>query len=278
MTTMKKIVAIILLFSVFSGKITLAAQDVFSKDAVFKNEDVEFKQIDEHTWLGYGNLVYNESLYLVEGSDKAVLIDAGTRIKDLDKIVAKLTKKPVMLVATHVHSDHVGSAISYFPEIYLCPADTLLIPQVMPTYKGKVLFLKDGEIIDLGGRKLEVIYTPGHTPGSITLIDKKAGYGFSGDSFGSGNLLLTGTLSTLISTCEKTKKIMDEQGIRYLFPGHVLDKNVETKQRVVDLLSLSKDILAGKISGEKNTRAQMGLNLVVEKYGVRLNFNKDAIN
>lgn len=41
----------------------------------------------------------------------AVLIDAGTRIKDLDKIVAKLTNKPVMLVATHVHGDHTGSAI-----------------------------------------------------------------------------------------------------------------------------------------------------------------------
>lgn len=69
-------------------------------------------------------MMYNESLYLLEGKDKAVLIDAGTRIKDLDKIVATITKKPIMLVATHVHPDHTGSAIEYFPELYINPAYT----------------------------------------------------------------------------------------------------------------------------------------------------------
>ena len=73
-------------------------------------------------------MMYNESLYLLEGNDKAVLIDAGTKIKDLDKIVASITKKPIMLVATHVHPDHTGSAINYFPEIYINPADTSVIP------------------------------------------------------------------------------------------------------------------------------------------------------
>ena len=95
---------------------------------VFKNDDVVFHQIDEHTWVGTGHMMYNESLYLVEGNDKAVLIDAGTKIKDLDKIVASITKKPIMLVATHVHPDHTGSAIDYFPEIYINPADTVVIP------------------------------------------------------------------------------------------------------------------------------------------------------
>ncbi len=274
---MKRIVAVILLFSLYSGMHSIVAQDVFYKDVVFKNEDVEFKQIDEHTWLGYGHLVYNESIYLVEGNDKAVLIDAGTRIKDLDKIVAQLTNKPIMLMATHVHGDHTGSAISYFPELYICPNDTVQIRQVMPTYKGKVKFLKDGEIIDLGGRKLEVLFTPGHTPGSITLIDKMAGYGFSGDSFGSGNLLLTGTISTLIASCEKTKSVMEKFNIQYLFPGHVQDKKVETQQRVADILALSKDILSGKISGEKNDRSQMGLSLLAVKNGFRLNYSQAAI-
>jgi hydroxyacylglutathione hydrolase len=101
------------------------------------------------------------------------LIDAGTRIKNLDKIVASITKKPIMLVATHVHRDHTGSAIDCFPEIYINPADTTGIPQAMPNYKGKVKYLKDGEIIDLGGRKLEVVFTPAHTTGSTTFIDKE---------------------------------------------------------------------------------------------------------
>ena len=128
---------------------------------VLRNEDVIFHQIDEHTWFGTGHLMANESLYLVEGETKAILIDAGTKIKDLDKLVASITDKPVTLVATHVHPDHTGSAIDYFPEIYINPADTIGIPEFMPNYKGKVCFLTDGEILDLGGRTLEVVFTPG---------------------------------------------------------------------------------------------------------------------
>ena len=131
---------------------------------VLRNEDVIFHQIDEHTWFGTGHLMANESLYLVEGETKAILIDAGTKIKDLDKLVASITDKPVTLVATHVHPDHTGSAIDYFPEIYINPADTIGIPEFMPNYKGKVCFLTDGEILDLGGRTLEVVLLPGILP------------------------------------------------------------------------------------------------------------------
>lgn len=244
---------------------------------VFKNEDVVFHQIDEHTWVGSGHLVYNESLYLVEGNNKAVLIDAGTRIKDLDKIVASITKKPIMLVATHVHRDHTGSAIDYFPEIYINPGDSVAVSQVMPNYKGKIKYLKDGEIIDLGGRKLEVVFTPAHTPGCTTFIDREAGYGFSGDSFGSGNLLLTMNFSTLIVTCEKTSSIMNKYGIKYLYPGHYSGKNIETKKRVDDMITLSKDVLSGKVKGVPNPTGQMGLNLLVNDYGVKINYTEKAL-
>ncbi len=254
-----------------------AQQSNLNGKEVFKNNDVVFHQIDEHTWVGTGHMIYNESLYLVEGTNKAVLIDAGTNIKDLKKIVATITKKPIILVATHVHPDHTGSSIDYFPEIYINPADTILIPQMMPDYKGKVKYLKDGEEIDLGGRKLEVVFTPAHTPGSTTFIDKDAAYGFSGDSFGSGNLLLSLDFSTLIATCEKTSAIMQKYGIKYLFPGHYFGDNVETKQRVDDMITLSQDVLSGKVKGKENPNGMMGLNLVVSDYGVRINYSDKAI-
>lgn len=219
----------------------------------------------------------NESLYLVEGADKAVLIDAGTNIKDLDKIVASITDKPVMLVATHVHPDHTGSAINYFPELYLNSADTVNIPMMMPDYKGEVIFLKDGEIIDLGGRQLEVAFTPGHTPGSTTFIDKDAHYGFSGDAFGSGNLLLTTNFSTLLATCEKTSAIMEKYGIESFYPGHFFGMNKETKQRVDDMITLSKDVLSGKVKGEENPSGMLGLNMVVSDYGVRINYSEQGL-
>ena len=69
---------------------------------VLRNEDVIFHQIDEHTWFGTGHLMANESLYLVEGETKAILIDAGTKIKDLDKLVAssRLRWSPRMCIRT----------------------------------------------------------------------------------------------------------------------------------------------------------------------------------
>ena len=239
---------------------------------VFKNDDVVFHQIDEHTWVGTGHMMANESLYLVEGNDKAVLIDAGTKITDLDKIAASITNKPLMLVATHAHPDHTGSAITYFPELYINPADAAT--PFMANYKGKIKDLTDGEIIDLGGRTLEVVFTPGHTPGSTTFIDRKAGYGFSGDSFGSGNLLLSGTFSTLLATCQKTSTIMEKYLIKYFYPGHYFGKNVETKQRVDDIATISKDVLSGKVKGEANVRGGMGGNLIISAYGVRINYSE----
>lgn len=275
---MKKLVLSIILFTSFqvASFAQMPASQIEGKE-VYKGDDVVFHQIDEHTWVGTGRVMFNESVYLVEGSNKAVLIDAGTKIADLDKIVASITKKTVMLVATHVHPDHTGSAIDYFPEIYINAGDTVNIPQMMPNYKGKVKFLKDGEIIDLGGRKLEVVFTPGHTPGSTTFIDKEAGYGFSGDSFGSGNLLLLTDFSTLITTCVKTSAIMEKYGIKYLYPGHFFGKNLETKERVDNEITLSKGILSGKLKGQENPQGMLGLNLVINDYGVRINYNAGSI-
>ena len=63
-------------------------------------------------------------------------------------------------------------------------------------------YLSNGQIFDLGNRKIEVVFTPGHTYGSVTFIDRDKHYGFSGDAFGSGNLLVFTNLSTEIKGCE----------------------------------------------------------------------------
>ena len=162
---------------------------------VYQDDEVVFRQLDEHTWIGNGHRVYNESLYLVEGNDRALLIDAGTRIPELDQIVAKITSKPVTLMLTHAHGDHAGG-VGPFPEVYLNAGDMPIVPNNMRNYKGQIKYLNDGEVIDLGGREIEVIFTPGHTAGSATFFDKAKHYGFSGDAFGSTNLLGFTNLST----------------------------------------------------------------------------------
>lgn len=252
------------------------ATEIAGKE-VFKNDDIVFHQIDDHTWVGTGRMMANESIYLVEGNNKALLIDAGTNIKDLDKIVGSITRKPIMLVATHVHPDHTGTSIDVFPEIFINQGDTVNIPQFMSGYKGSVKYLKDSQVIDLGGRTIEVVFTPAHTPGSTTFVDKAAAYGFSGDSFGSGNLLLTGDFSTLLATCQKMSSIMEKSGIKFLYPGHFFGKNIETKQRVDDMETISRDVLSGKLKGSANPNGMMGLDQLINLYGVRINFNEKAL-
>lgn len=240
---------------------------------VFRNDDVVFRQLDEHTWVGTGHLMSNESVYLVEGEARAVLIDAGQKIDRLDKIVASLTKKPVMLVATHAHPDHTGSAINDFPELWISPADAA--SRFVRGYTGTLKELKDGQVIDLGWRTLEVVTTPAHTPGSTTFIDKKAGYGFSGDSFGNGNLLLMAPFSTLLATCQKMSAVMEKNGIKFLYPGHYFGTNPETKQRVDDMITICKDVIAGKLKGQPG--GMMGLQMFVDAYGVKIHYNENSV-
>ncbi|MDD2289845.1 MAG: MBL fold metallo-hydrolase [Bacteroidales bacterium] len=274
---MKKFILSFLLLVVFSN--IMFSQDTLKIEGrvVFSNDDVVFHQIDEHTWVGSGHQMWHESLYLVEGSDRAVLIDAGTNIQDLDKIVASIARKPVMLVATHVHPDHTGPSINCFPQVYINPGDTNQIPEFMGNYKGVVKYLKDREIIYLGNRQLEVVFTPGHTKGSTTFIDKNAGYGFSGDSFGTGLLLLGVDFSTFIATCKKMCSIMEEYDIRYLYPGHYNDSNMETLRKIKDMLALSQHVLSGEIKGVANPDNTFGLNFSVDGNRYRIIYNESAI-
>ncbi len=248
----------------------------YTEKVVYEGPDVIIRQIDDHTWEGNGHLVYNESIYIVEGSERALLIDAGTAIKDLDKIVAGITSKPVTLVATHIHADHTGSAINYFPEIWVNIADTVNVPSnidIHKWHKGKINYLSDGQVFDLGDREIEVMFTPGHTPGSTTFFDKEKGYGFSGDAFGSTNLLLTTNFSTLLNTCSRVESYMEKNGIEKLYPGHYHGSNHETLKRVKDMKRMSEEMLNGTRKGMVNPKPSMNLDGVVEDFGVKINYS-----
>jgi glyoxylase-like metal-dependent hydrolase (beta-lactamase superfamily II) len=155
--------------------------------------------------------------YLIVGGNRAVLFDTGMGISNIQAVVAGLTKLPVSVVNSHTHNDHVGDNWR-FSDIYGMDTDFTrtnargskedaqaeLAPDeicgALPAgfdakaYATKPFhithWLHDGDKIDLGGRTLQVIGTPGHTPDAIALLDEKNGLLFTGDSFYLGPIYL----------------------------------------------------------------------------------------
>jgi glyoxylase-like metal-dependent hydrolase (beta-lactamase superfamily II) len=147
----------------------------------------------------------------------------------------------------------------------------------MPDYKGKIRYMTDRQFFDLGGRNIEAVFTPAHTPGSTTFIDENAGYGFSGDSFGSGYLLLSSTFSELLATCETAKSVMEKSGIKFFYTGHYYGNNPETRQRISDMIAICRDVLSGKLKGEDNPDRTFGLNRILSAYGMKILYNENAV-
>ena len=245
----------------------------YAEPVVYEGPDVIIRKIDEHTWEGNGHLMANETIYLIEGSEKAILLDAGTKIDGLRKIVEGITSKPVTLIATHVHPDHTGSAIHDFEEIWINAADTPNVPQFMAGYQGKINYLEDGQVFYLGGRRIEVIFTPGHTPGSATFFEMDGRkWGYSGDAFGSGNLLLTTNFSTLLATTTRIEAYMKRHGIEKMYPGHYMGSNPETLQRISDMKRMSEEMIEGQRKGESGGQAMMGLIGRIRDFGVNISY------
>ena len=276
---MKRNIISAILLCLIAGTMSAQESDVNSRDlrgkVVYEDDEVVFRQLDEHTWIGNGHRTYNESLYLVEGNDRAVLIDAGTRVPRLDKIVAGITSKPVTMILTHGHGDHVGG-VGPFPEVWIAPADEPMLCNSQRRYKGEVKHLTDGETIDLGGRKLEVMFTPGHTSGSVTFFDKENHYGFSGDAFGSTNLLVFTNLSNVKASAQKVEQYMKDNNIRFLYPGHYSGDNLESPKRVTDIKNLCDDLLTGKRQGIKSDGNNGGNDMMAEGDGFRLTYSSQT--
>ena len=116
-------------------------------------------------------------MYLVAGEERALLIDTGWGTGDLPALVATLTPLPVMVVNTHAHPDHMGGN-RQFPQVYIHLND---LPQAQDSGAALVA-VYDGYQWDLGRRQIRVIGVPGHTPGSICLLDRETRILFSGDS------------------------------------------------------------------------------------------------
>jgi glyoxylase-like metal-dependent hydrolase (beta-lactamase superfamily II) len=147
----------------------------------------DVQQIDRHTWSIEDKMV---RCFLLEGTKQAVLIDCCMTIPSVRKIAEQLTDKPLQLVLTHADRDHIGCCHE-FEQIWMHPSENVVFYNLNDG-KGDALPLWEGDRIELGGRTLEVIHLPGHTPGSIAVLDVKNRVLISGDPIQDGRIFMFG--------------------------------------------------------------------------------------
>ena len=216
--------------------------------------------------------------YLIEGEKKALLFDTGNGIGDIHEVVSFLTSKPIVVLNSHSHYDHVGDNYQFdtvygmdtpftrlrqkgrtpeqigveVSEAALCvEAPDGKVPQ---NHVGKPYeithLLTDGDTIDLGGRVLQLLHVPGHTPDAIALLDNQNGLMWTGDSFYSGPIWLYSDETDLVAYRQSLDKIIEYlPHLKALLPAH----NTPWVQPSV-LLSVRTafdDMMAGKLSSKE---------------------------
>jgi glyoxylase-like metal-dependent hydrolase (beta-lactamase superfamily II) len=188
--------------------------------------------------------------YLIVGDDKAVMFDTGNGIGDIRAIVDSLTTLPVVVVNSHAHFDHVGGnyqfdtivsidtaygrehanglpnedvRIELSPEA-LCrdlPGETTQDAHAIHRYAEKITWVEDGHTIDIGGHVLEIMHAPGHSPGSIALLDRQRGYVWTGDTYYPGPIWLIAPSTDFAAYRESIRRLAElAPDFRHVFPAH----------------------------------------------------------
>jgi glyoxylase-like metal-dependent hydrolase (beta-lactamase superfamily II) len=183
---------------------------------------------------------------VLNGTDRCLLIDTGLGVKNIWEQVQMLTDKPVKAVTTHVHYDHFGGH-QYFPDFYVHEAETewindgfpLTIEQVRDflteepcdfpadfdaqtyeLFKGiPTRVLKDLDTIELGKRTIQVLHTPGHSPGHLCFFEKDKGYLYTGDLIYMGNLFAYYPSTDPIAYMHSIKKLLPLP-VKRILPAH----------------------------------------------------------
>ena len=194
-------------------------------------------KIDENTWRIEDGMV---RFFLLTGSKKAALIDSGMTTANAKEIAEGLTDLPLIMVNTHADPDHIAGNAA-FDEAYMSLNEE-------GNYRGHgaigaIEALREGDEVDLGGRTLKVIDIPGHTPGSIALLDEKNRVLISGDSVQDGNIFMFGPGRNLDRFIESMKHLKEYDGLYDdIYPMHgtfpvkpeLIDKLTEGAQSIVD--------------------------------------------
>ena len=222
----------------------------------------------------HGEEYEDASFYLIEGTEKALLIDTGMGEGDFRKVVEAWTEKPIELAITHAHGDHFLHADLFRGSpIYMHKRDIDKLDYWYHMHedlfaghecrKEDFTPIWEDSVIDLGGGyTVRVLEVPGHTSGSVVFYDEKRNLLFTGDAIGSGigvwmivpgGLTLSEYREGLLHFADRLRQLPPMR----MYGGHLTQEgkpgtdhyNPLTLTTVTDIARLCEEILSGRIKG-----------------------------
>jgi glyoxylase-like metal-dependent hydrolase (beta-lactamase superfamily II) len=202
------------------------------------------EQIFENTWQIEDAGV---RIFILAGRKRALVIDTGRSGCDVRKATESITHLPYDLLNTHADPDHIAGNQA-FPTFFMHPSEASVYYKLRGG-TGSFLPVYDGDVIDLGGRELEIVHLPGHTPGSITVLDRKNRCLIGGDPIQAhGQIYMFGIHRDLHSYSYSLKKLEERSDFDLIYPSHA-DLPI-SREIIPDLISAAEDILAGRGNGK----------------------------
>jgi glyoxylase-like metal-dependent hydrolase (beta-lactamase superfamily II) len=204
---------------------------------------------------------YRCNIWHVRGRDRDMLVDSGMGVVSLTDWVPLVTERPVVAVASHTHFDHIAGHHE-FPERLVHPAEADILARpdgdntLSKAYVGDEMFeahpdcplcyaeyrvkaapatrlIDEGDVLDLGDRVLEVLHTPGHSPGGISLWEAETGTLFSGDIVYDGPLVDNAYHSNLEDYAKSLARLRDLP-VRTVHGGHFPSFSGERLRELAD--------------------------------------------
>ena len=202
----------------------------------------------EVTNIGNGIFLINEffsTMFVICGSKRALVIDCGTGVGDFKSIVEGITKLPYDVVATHAHVDHIGGR-GQFKDLYISEVDAKYVNKVNYVQRKGFVFVnsflmgnnfsglnikkiekepiihpvKNGDTFDLGGKTIKAVMTPGHTIGSMSLLDVEDRILFIGDVANEYILMWLPYATTIDEMIETQKFILSLDSYDTIWSSH----------------------------------------------------------